>query len=120
MLQLGILTGYCPYTLAEVIHRIKGHGFTTVQLDLDFRDMDLSTGSLDANVAARIRNTFRSADLPSCCISGYTNLVHPDPAIRKANLERLKKILALARDFGTPHLTCGLFTSSGWIEGDWR
>jgi hypothetical protein len=43
---------------------------------------------------------------------GFTT-VHPDPAIRKANLERLKKTLARARDFGTPYLTCGFFTSSG-------
>ena len=77
MLQLRIFTGYFPYTLAEVIRRIKGHGFTTVQLDLDFRDMDLSTGALDANAAARIRNAFRGADLPICCISGHTFLCVP-------------------------------------------
>jgi sugar phosphate isomerase/epimerase len=79
-----------------------------VQLDLDFRDMDLSTGAIDANAAARIRNILRGADLPICCISGYTNVVHPDPAIRKVNLRRYSS---------DKNRTCGFFTTSGWIEG---
>ena len=80
MIQVGIFTGYFPYGLQEVISRIKGNGFNTVQLDLDFRDMDMSTEALNDKAAKKIRDAFRDANLPICCVSGYTNLVHPDPA----------------------------------------
>jgi len=119
MIHVGIFTGYFPYGLAEVITRIKGHGFTTVQLDLDFRDMDLSTPALDAKTCARIRQAFRDADLPICCISGYTNLVHPDDAVRKTNLDRLRRIIALARELGTPYVISetGTFArDSDWVH----
>jgi len=121
MLQLGIFTGYFPYGLEEVIKRIKGHGFTTVQLDLDFRDMDMATEALDEAAAARIRKAFRSADLPISCISGYTNLTHPDPDRRKANLDRLRRIITLARELGSPYVISetGTFDSdSDWVHHD--
>jgi sugar phosphate isomerase/epimerase len=119
MIQVGIFTGYFPYGLQEVITRIKGHGFTTVQLDLDFRDMDMATSSLDGRSAKKIRDAFRDANLPVSCVSGYTNLVHPDPDIRRSNLERLRKIIALAREFGTPYVISetGTFCrDSDWVH----
>lgn len=119
MIQVGIFTGYFPYGLHEVVKRVKTHGFTTVQLDLDFRDMDMSTAALDSRAATKIRDAFRDADLPICCISGYTNLVHPDPATRKKNLDRLRRIIALARELGTPYVISetGTFCSdSDWVH----
>lgn len=119
MIQVGIFTGYFPYGLQEVISRIKGNGFNTVQLDLDFRDMDMSTEALNDKAAKKIRDAFRDANLPICCVSGYTNLVHPDPAVRKGNLDRLRKIISLAREFGTPYVISetGTFcTTSDWVH----
>ena len=43
MLQVGIFTGYFPYSLDETAKRIRGLGFNTVQLDLHFKDIDFST-----------------------------------------------------------------------------
>lgn len=119
MIQVGIFTGYFPYGLQEVISRIKGNGFNTVQLDLDFRDMDMSTEALNDKAAKKIRDAFRDANLPICCVSGYTNLVHPDPAVRKGNLDRLRKIISFAREFGTPYVISetGTFcTTSDWVH----
>ncbi|MCU0975568.1 MAG: sugar phosphate isomerase/epimerase [Steroidobacteraceae bacterium] len=119
MIQVGIFTGYFPYGLQEVITRIKGHGFTTAQLDLDFRDMDMTTAALDGKAAKKIRDAFRDANLPICCVSGYTNLVHPDPAVRKTNLDRLRRIIALARELGTPYVISetGTFCrDSDWVH----
>lgn len=119
MIQVGIFTGYFPYGLQEVITRIKANGFNTVQLDLDFRDMDMSTEALNDKAAKKIRDAFRDANLPICCVSGYTNLVHPDPAVRKGNLDRLRKIISLARSFGTPYVISetGTFCpTSDWVH----
>jgi sugar phosphate isomerase/epimerase len=119
MLQTGIFTGYFPYGLEEVARRIRGHGFNTVQLDLHFKDMDLGFGQITAAKAKQVRDTFRDHNLPICCISGYTNIIHPDQAHRKANMERLKEIIRWARQFGSPYViseTGTYNTQSEWMS----
>ena len=46
MISVGIFTGYYPYTLAETIERAKKDGMSCVQLDLEFKDIDLSRGHI--------------------------------------------------------------------------
>ncbi|MFT2010121.1 sugar phosphate isomerase/epimerase [Pontibacter sp. 13R65] len=117
MIQVGIFTGYFPYTLEETARKIREIGFNTVQLDLSFKDMDLSTEQITAEKCRRIRDTFRRHNLPISCISGYTNLVHPDPAKRQANLKHLKQLIRFAHDMGSPYVISetGTFDS----ESDW-
>lgn len=102
MIQVGILNAYFPYTLEESARRIRELGFNTVQLDLVFKDMELGVNDINPAKCKTIRDTFRRYNLPICCISGYTNLVHPDPDKRKANLAMLKQILRHAGELGTP------------------
>jgi sugar phosphate isomerase/epimerase len=119
MMQSGIFTGYFPYGLEETAKRIRSHGFNTVQLDLHFKDIDLSAGQITKEKAKRVRDTFRAHDLPICCLSGYTNLIHPDLAHRKANVERVKELLRNARQFGTPYViseTGTYNTESEWMS----
>lgn len=120
MIQMGIFTGYFPYTLAEQAQKILALGFNTVQLDLAFKDIDFSTpGSITLEKAKLVRETFRDHDLPICTLSGYTNIVHPDPAARKAKLAYLKALLRNARNFGTPYVISetGTFnTESDWVS----
>jgi sugar phosphate isomerase/epimerase len=119
MIHVGIFTGYFPYGLQETIDKIKALGFTTVQLDLDFRDMDMSTEALSSSCAAKIRKTFRNNNLPISCVSSYLNLVHPDPSKRKQNIDRLKKIISIARELGSPYVISetGTFNAdSDWVH----
>ena len=119
MIQVGIFTGYFPYGLKETASRIRGHGFNTVQLDLEFKDMDLSTENLTRANAKKIREVFRDHDLPICCISAYTNLVNPIPEKRRVLLDRVKATLRIARDLGTPYVISetGTFaTDSDWVH----
>ena len=85
MISVGIFTGYFPYGLNEVIDKMKALGFSNAQLDLDFRDMDMSTESLNDASAKTIRTAFRNANLPISCVSSYVNLVHPVPEEHKKN-----------------------------------
>ena len=65
-----------------------------------------------------MRETFRDHGLPICCISGYTNIVHPDPAERRRRLDHLKAIIRHARHFGSPYVISetGTFnTESDWV-----
>lgn len=119
MVQVGIFTGYFPYGLEETAKRIREIGFNTVQLDVSFKDMEVAVGQLTTVKCRRIRDTFRAHDLPVSCISGYTNLVHPDPVKRKANLDRLKELIRFAHDLGSPYVISetGTFdTDSDWVH----
>jgi len=119
MIQLGIFTGYFPYTLAEQAQKIRALGFNTVQLDLAFKDIDFSTPQeVTADKARKVREKFRDHELPISCISAYTNIVHPDPAARKQKLDMLKAILRHARSFGSPYViseTGTYNTDSDWV-----
>ena len=114
MIQVGIFSGYFPYTLEETAKRIRSIGFNTVQLDASFKDMDLATGQFTSEKCKKIRNTFRTHNLPISCISGYTNLVHPDPAKRKANLDHLKDLIRYANELGSPYV----ISESGTFDHD--
>ena len=73
-----------------------------MQLDLHFKDIDLSAGQITPDKAKKVRDTFRDHNLPICCISGYTNIIHPDKAERQKRVGYLKEIIRNARDFGSP------------------
>jgi sugar phosphate isomerase/epimerase len=119
MIQVGIFTGYFPYSLEETAKKIRSLNFNTVQLDVTFKDLDVSYGKVTDAKCKKIRDTFRDHDLPVSCVSGYTNLVHPDPAKRKANLDRLKEMIRFANQLGSPYVISesGTFDSdSDWVH----
>jgi sugar phosphate isomerase/epimerase len=119
MIQVGIFSGYFPYELEETARRIRSLDFNTVQLDLVFKDMDLSTHNLNKANARKIGQVFRDYNLPICCISGYSNIVNPDLEKRKVILDRLKAIIRIARDLGSPYVISetGTFaTDSDWVH----
>jgi len=118
MIQVGIFSGYYPYALEESARRIRAAGFNTVQLDLAFKDMSLDTPqAITAGACKRIRDTFRAHNLPISCISGYTNIVHPDRQERQRRNDYLKAILRHARDCGTPYV----ISETGTVnpDSDW-
>ncbi len=117
MITVGIFTGYYPYTLKETIAKAKKDGMNCVQLDLEFKDIDLSRGNITKEKAHQVRDAFRDANLPIVAISAYTNLVHPDMAKREENINYVKEILAHARDFGTPYVVSETGTYN--VESDW-
>lgn len=117
MIQVGIFTGYFPYPLAETARKIRDLDFNTVQLDVTFKDMELGLGELNSQKCKKIRDTFREHHLPVCCVSGYTNLVHPVAEKRSANIRRLKELISYANELGSPYVISetGTFDS----ESDW-
>ena len=86
MIQVGIFTGYYPYSIDETIRRVKEDGFSCVQLDVSFKDCDATKGQLTDEKAKEIRDKFRDAGIQIVALSAYTNFAHPDPAKRAANI----------------------------------
>ncbi len=118
MMQAGIFTGYFPYSLDETARKIRALDFNTVQLDMHFKDMDLSLGQITQEKCSRIRHTFRDHNLPICAVSGYTNIVHPDRGEREKRNGLLKEIIAHAQYLGSPYVISetGTFdTESDWV-----
>ncbi|MGH6861788.1 MAG: TIM barrel protein, partial [Phyllobacterium sp.] len=97
MMQTGIFTGYFPYGLEESAAKIRALDFNTVQLDMHFKDLDVSAGQITKDKCIRIRETFRDHNLPISCISGYTNIIHPDRTEREKRVGYLKEIIAHAQ-----------------------
>ena len=121
MISVGIFTGYYPFALDEVVRRIKASDFNCVQLDVSFKDFDATKEPLTKEKAHWIRDAFRNANLPVVAVSGYTNIIHPDPAKRKANIDFLKMMLRFARDLGSPYVASetGTYnTESDWVWHD--
>ncbi|MFV0464496.1 MAG: sugar phosphate isomerase/epimerase family protein [Lachnospiraceae bacterium] len=117
MISVGIFTGYYPYSMEETIKKVKADGMSCVQLDLEFKDIDLGRGKITKEKANMVRDAFRDANIPIVSISAYTNLTHPDPEQREANINYVKEILKYARDFGTPYVVSETGTYN--LESDW-
>lgn len=100
MIPVGIFNGYYPYTLDEVTKKIKSQGFSTVQLDLAFKDMELGPNQLTKVKCKKIRDAFRNANLPICAVSGYTNIVHPDLDERKRRVEYRRRSFIMPENSG--------------------
>lgn len=117
MMQTGIFTAYFPYTLDDTARKIRALGFNTVQLDLHFKDVDVSAGQITKEKCVRIRETFRDHDLPISCISGYTNIIHPDETERQRRLAYLEEIIRHAQYLGSPYVISETGTYDA--ESDW-
>lgn len=115
-MQLGIFTFYVPGTVDETARRIKGYGFDTVQLNLEFKDWRFEDDSSPAACRA-VRETFRGHGLSIAAISGYLNPIARDPARRRANLDRMKAIQERARELGSPYVATE--TGSLHPQDDW-
>lgn len=119
MMQTGIFTAYFPYTLKETAKKIRALDFNTVQLDMHFKDIDLGAGQITPEKCKTIRDTFRDHNLPISCISGYTNIIHPDKDERARRVGYLKEIIKHAQYLGTPYViseTGTYNTESDWVH----
>lgn len=117
MISVGIFTGYYPNTIDDTIAKIKQSNFSCVQLDVSFKDCDAVKEQLTKAKANLIRDKFRDASLPIVAVSAYTNLVHPDPDKRKANIAYIKSMMERAVDLGCPYVASETGTYN--IESDW-
>jgi len=117
MVSVGIFTGYYPHTIDETIDLVKKDGMSCVQLDVSFKDCDAAKEYLTKQRANEIRDKFRNANLPVITVSSYTNLVSPDPAIRKKNIDYIKMMMDRALDLGCPYVASETGTFN--LESDW-
>lgn len=117
MMQTGIFSGYFPYSLEETAQKIRALDFNCVQLDMHFKDIDVSDGQITPEKCKTIANTFRDHHLPVSAISCYTNITNPDLGKRKVLLDRFKEVLRHAQYLGSPYVCSETGTFDN--ESDW-
>lgn len=107
-LTIGIATlGFNKLTNAALAKELAAAGLHTVQLFLSQTDSvywkyngrsDVSLLTPDRCKA--IADAYRSAGIAIHSIGVYTNLIHPDPAERAANLDYFEAMMAIGRAMG--------------------
>ncbi len=100
---IGILAhcfGKLP--LSELVDKTAGCGFSYVQLALSkaIADLDCGPGKLSPGLADHIGEAFNRKGVKIPVLGCYVNLIDPDPAQWRANVERFKEHLRFARHFG--------------------
>jgi sugar phosphate isomerase/epimerase len=116
-MRVGVFTGYVDRPLAECAARIARLGLTCVQLDFKFPDIARTTAEITGNSCRTMRETLARTGLSIAAVSGYVNLMAPDPERRRANTERLKTILSHAPELGCPYVVTE--TGTRHPEDDW-
>ena len=105
---IGIATfGFPKFSNAELARELAAAGIDTVQLFLSQTDSkfwrynsrsDLS--SMTADRCRGIAETYRQAGLNLHSLGVYTNLIHPDPAEREANLAYFEAMMVIGGHMG--------------------
>src|SRR5262245_31597486 len=91
-MQVGIFTHYFRYNVRETARRIRQLGFATVQLVPSFPEF-VQAGKSPAARFDHVREVFDEEGLSIAAISGYVNLVAPDPDRRREGRDQLHALL---------------------------
>ncbi|WP_379145052.1 sugar phosphate isomerase/epimerase family protein [Paenibacillus sp. sgz500992] len=90
--------------LQTLTSTLQAHDISFVQLALSkaIQDIDTSPGKLNPGLANYIGEQFDKAGIRIGVLGCYINPVHPDPVVRRAEIDRFKEHLQFARQFGAP------------------
>ncbi|NQX49164.1 sugar phosphate isomerase/epimerase [Paenibacillus tritici] len=90
--------------LKELTAALQTYNIDFVQLALSkaIQDIDLSPGKLSPGLASYIGEQFDRAGIRIGVLGCYINPIHPDPAVRRVEIDRFKEHLRYARLFGAP------------------
>ena len=101
MMQAGIFTGYFPYGLEETAKKIRDLNFNTVQLDLHFKDVDLSAGRSQRTRRRRFATHFATRTCRSAASPAIRTLSTRTRRSGRSSVGYLKEIIRNAREFGS-------------------
>ncbi|UUZ80738.1 sugar phosphate isomerase/epimerase [Paenibacillus sp. P26] len=103
-MRYGILAHNLGKTdCAELARRVSSYGLEFVQLALAkaLTDFDSSLGKLNPGMAHYVADCFAKEGVRIGVLGRYINPIHPNPELRREQIDRFKEHLRFARDFGT-------------------
>lgn len=101
MNPLGMMSYvYLEHTAEEMADAIASHGIRLVQLDPRQKGLADGPEPMTAARAGEIRRLFAERGISIPVLSGYINLMAPDPERRERNLAELERVIELCAEFG--------------------
>jgi sugar phosphate isomerase/epimerase len=118
-MRIGIFAktfpGSDPHT---VLAEVASAGFATTQYNMACSGLPSLPDRIDAATTEAIRSAATGAGVEIVALSGTFNMIHPDPAVRSAGLEKLAVLAEAARPMGTRLVT--LCTGTRDPDDQWR
>jgi sugar phosphate isomerase/epimerase len=118
-MQLGIFAfTFVRSTVEEVFDSIKAYGLEHTEFNFTAIRMKEVPDRIDEAMAQHVRTAAAERGITVDSVGGYTNIVHPDPEQRKAEMKRLLGLIRAARSLGTG--VVALCTGSRNTQSMWR
>jgi sugar phosphate isomerase/epimerase len=92
-------------TIEELFQAIASYGIYTVQFNLTCAGLETLPGNVPSEMIPRISDAAAEATVDLVAISGTFNMAHPDPAVRRAGLEKFKILCEIAVQLRIPVIT---------------
>jgi sugar phosphate isomerase/epimerase len=105
-------------SLEAILDAVRAHDLDSVQFNLACAGLPTLPEALEPGVIARIRAAVEARGITMAAISGTFNMCHPDPAVRSANLVRLRVLAGACPALGVSIIT--LCTGSRDPQDMWR
>ena len=104
--------------IKQLITTLQQYNIDFVQLALSkaIQDIDTSNGKLSPGLASYIGEQFDKAGIRIGVLGCYINPIHPDPAVRRVEIDRFKEYLRFARQFGAPMVATETGSLTTWIQ----
>jgi sugar phosphate isomerase/epimerase len=118
-MELGIFAyTFVRPTVEEVFDCVKAYGLEHTEFNFTAIRMQEVPYQIDEALARSVRTAAVERGITVDSVGGYTNIVHPDPEQRRAEMKRLIGLIRAARSLGTG--VVALCTGSRDPESMWR
>jgi sugar phosphate isomerase/epimerase len=118
-MQLGIFAfTFIRPAVEEVFDSIKACGLEHTEFNFTAIRMQEVPDQINEALTQRVRMAAAERGITIDSVGGYTNMVHPDPKQRQADMKRLLGLIRAARSLGTG--VVALCTGSRDPENMWR
>jgi len=118
-MQIGIFTSvFARTTLGDRLDAVRALGLNRVQFDLGSAGVASMPDRIDPALCERIHTEFRTQGVVMSAINGTFNMIHPDMAVRRQGLSRLRELAFACDSLGTSIIT--LCTGSRDADSMWR
>jgi sugar phosphate isomerase/epimerase len=118
-MELGIFAKtYVRPTVEEVFDAVAADGFGSVHFNLSSAGLPSMPDELDPELLPPIKAAANARGIAIETLSGTFNMIHPDPAVHRQGLARLRVLAGAAAPLGTRIIT--LCTGTRTPENMWR
>ena len=118
-MQLGIMAKtFVRPTLEAVLDAVVSHEIDCVQFNFTCAGLPNLPQAVEPGLVEKVRAELSARKITVAAVSGTFNMIHPDPAKRRAGLERFPVLAAACQALGAPAIT--LCTGTRDAEDMWR